>query len=304
VRPLPTFTTCVCASIRTCPSRPRAHRVVACPSGSCEGHAKHAQLGVRLSWSAPPCADASCLVAAVLRSRRVRGRDALRLRQGEVFGGGMVTHSIGRWSINAACEALNREFPPARWSFGWGVSRAQHWLLTLPSGSMGCQGIRCLPRGDIPAATRQTQTGTRWFCVCGVAGVGAGASINSMCLHPLQLGAPRCPPTEPPTDLLLRLENPGGDVPLLPVMWTEGAAGGGDRRRCAHRNMPVSSMRWRLVLVLVLVLITLLCAWAEKIEDYWEYERCLDIPANCLRLYAARPSSPGHACANPRQPSR
>jgi hypothetical protein len=115
VRPLPTFTTCVCASIRTCPSRPRAHRVVACPSGSCgEGHAKHAQLGVRLSWSAPPCADASCLVAAVLRSRRVRGRDALRLRQGEVSGGGMVNHSIGRWSINAACEALTANSRHAR----------------------------------------------------------------------------------------------------------------------------------------------------------------------------------------------
>ena len=86
-----------------------------------------------------------------------------------------------------------------------------------------------------------------------------------------------------------------GFVPLLPVMWTEGGAGGWERRRCAHRNMSVSSMRWRLVLVLVLNTLLVL---SVKLEDNTAYRACLAIPANCGQLYAARSSSPGHACAS------
>ena len=115
------------------PPAPRAHRVVkvACPIRQAGfrtllGHAKHAQLGVRQFGSA----DTRCLVAAVLAP----GNDDARYsstgggQQGEVSGGGMLTHSIVRWPISAACEALHRQSPAMQDASSVGrVTRAQHW---------------------------------------------------------------------------------------------------------------------------------------------------------------------------------
>jgi hypothetical protein len=51
--------------------------------------------------------------------------------------------------------------------------------------------------------------------------------------------------------------------------------------------------------VVMLVLDCLVCVYGVRVEDHSRYQTCINNPAGCTSMYAARPSPPRAACASP-----